>query len=96
MRASTYYDRLIMAVPKTVAVVVSSNMYHLVRQEFGDHEAVAEWLADLVKRRGAPIMLHIGGRTIALGPGTKEQLLGHLGVHHELLEAEFGPIERVA
>jgi hypothetical protein len=95
VRASVYYAHLILTVPRTVGVLVSTNMYRLVRQDLGTSEAAAEWLADLVKRRGAPIMLNIGNRTIAVGPSTTEQLFGHIAVMHEVLESEFGPIERV-
>lgn len=96
MRPSTYYAAMILAVPKTVAVLVKANMWALIRDDLGSAEAAAEWLAALVKRRGSPIMLHVGDRTLAVGSGTTEQLFGHIGVHHEILEQEFGPIERVA
>jgi hypothetical protein len=96
VRASVYYRRLLMVVPKTTAVLVTVNILRLVRDDLGSLEAAGEWLADVVKQRGAPVLAHINGRTLAVGPGTREQLLGHIGVHHELLEAEFGAIERVA
>ena len=87
---------MLCAVPKTTAALVTMNVLRLLRDDLGTYEAVAEWLASVVKRRGSPVLVHINGRTLAIGPGTKEQLLGHIGVHHQELEAEFGLIERVA
>jgi hypothetical protein len=95
VRASTYYATMLTALPKTIAALLTENVLRLVRQDLGDYEAVAEWLAEVVQRRGAPVMVHVGDRTLALGPGSTEHLLGHIGVMHEVLEAEFGPIARV-
>jgi len=92
---SLYYRDMLVALPKTVAALITSNVWALVRQELGSNEAVAEWLADVVARRGASVLLHLGDRTIAIGPGTREQLLGFVGVHHGWLEDAFGPIARV-
>jgi hypothetical protein len=96
MRASTYYGAMLAALPKSVGALVTANVFRLVRQELGSDEAVAAWLVDVVKRRGAPVMVNVGTQTIALGPdSSQERLLGHIGVMHEALESEFGPIARV-
>jgi hypothetical protein len=91
---SVFYGELLGAIPSTTACVISENVYLLVRQDVGSDDAMCEWLAQLVRRRG-PVMVHAGDRTVVVGNGSPEQLLGHVGVHHQDLEAEFGPIEYI-
>ena len=71
-------------------------------REFGSERRAARWLARLAGKLGRPILVNAptgpgASSTIAVAPRNwgEERLLGWLGGHHEVLEAELGPVALV-
>jgi hypothetical protein len=82
--------------------LVSHRAFRDLSREFGSDDRAARHITEVAIATGRPILVNQptgGGRsaTIAVAPPTwsDERLQGWIAGHHELLEREFGRIERV-
>jgi hypothetical protein len=92
-------ERLAPGVP--VCVVSHRALADLVR-ELGSERRAARWLARLAGKLGRPVLVNAPtgpdtSSTVALAPRGwgEERLAGWMAGHHEVLEAQLGPIVRV-
>ena len=86
----------------TPLFVVLPAAFRDLSRELGSEDAAAERLVEIARSNDRPLLVNFptgGGRSssVAVSPPwwSEDRLLGWLGGHHAVLEAELGPIERI-
>jgi hypothetical protein len=100
--ACEVYGGLAERMPHNVPFALGMGSIRDLRQELHSWERVWDWVSSLAIRLDRPILVNIpfkdgSSQTQAIAPPTwsRERLAGYIAGHHDVLEAEFGPIGRL-
>ena len=93
--------RTTMAATPTSTVTLTVRVLAQLEREFHGYKRAYRWLLALATEMNQPIGIHADdgehGRTVFISPRdwTAEKLAGWIAARREVLEAEFGPIDRL-
>ena len=83
-------------------LVITTRAFGDLADELGSYDAAAEYLLELAEEIGHPLAVNLvtgpdASSTAFVAPRSwsSERLQGWAAGHHELLEAQFGPVSRV-